>query len=284
MPSTVVAFGARQIASAVWAGPPREVDALCLGVTASDYRYVEGQMTHEVRRDSTPVMGNRMVRRLRGVLVVVAMALGVAIQSPPAIAEGARSFPVLPDRVIAAPFYNGRLRQVYTFFLLPFHQFVRELYPDVQMVGELYRHRSLPLGWRSGSEEGLMNELRRSAEEVGWREVRELRMDGAGLYQALGFQRRGEVLYVLALGDPFAADSDNPGVNLDFVFDGLHGCEGDGCTGFAPVFVWSTISDRDPRRRGPPPWISPDAPYYFDPDWNWTEDTTWAEVLEAVDQ
>ena len=225
---------------------------------------------------------NGTLRQTAWVFALGALGVAGGITPEPSAAEAHLAVPTLPNRVVAAPFYNGRLEVVYTFTYLPFSRLVRELYPDVEIASPLYRHRSLPLGWGAGQEEGLIHDLRRSAREAGWEEVPELRIEGSGLYQALGFERRGEVIYVLALGDPFAADGDNPGVSLDFLEGEAYGCTGGGCTGFAPVFVWSTISERDPRRSGPPPWLSPDAPHSFDPDWRWTEDTTWRQVEEAA--
>ena len=224
---------------------------------------------------------NRRFGRLSVTIGLIAATAGAA-QPRSATAEAHAAMPTLPERVVAAPFYNGRLEAIYVFFSRPFEELVRTLHPEVERGRELYRHRSLPLGWRSGEEEGLIHDLRRSAEAAGWDEVPELHLDGSGLYQALGFRRRGEVLYVLALGDPFAADGDNPGVSLEFLDEQAQGCSPDDCTGFVPVFVWSTVSDRDPRRSGPPPWVSPDAPRSFAPDWRWTDDTTWNEVEEAA--
>ncbi len=236
------------------------------------------------------------MRRLLSLLVCLAAGLPL-----PSLAQVKADLPTLPSRVVAGPFYNGRLEVVLDAAAGTYLALVDAERPRLHLEAHyLQRHRSLPIrnqdstGGEAGL--GLLDALEAQATATGWEPVPELSLDAGVLYEALALEREGHVILVLAYGDAMAPRADNPGVSLEIAAEAYDCLPGDelpatagaapdraGCRlrGFVPVILWTNLPAEESAGE---PWLDPNAPIPSSDSAIWSDLPTWEEVLSQADQ
>ena len=186
--------------------------------------------------------------------------------------------PQLADRVVDVDNYDGAQEAMWDSLSFVFTKLLRTRYATFDQE-ILARHRSLDL------ETGLIDPFVSDARAKGWEVVEPISVDGVALYHAIGVEKDGYFVYLVALTDAWTPTGDNPGASRE-VLAQRHACSRaatgprapgnfPACdlAGFVPVWIYSDVPGARTH-----PWLSPDAPDLPTGDWPWRAGTTWSVV------